>query len=189
MRPSTLSLAVVSAGALSLLCACQSPRQQRLDRARSIESMRLQEEQLNRMSGSMRDAQEQYGAAIQHITSMQGQIATMERRIQALSSEVESLKQQVALERQARQADMDRLLQQVAKETAAALRSASPPAGGGRSSGPATAGEFYEYTVESGATLSAIAKAYGVSIDSIRKANRMKDDNLRVGQKLYVPKK
>jgi len=188
MRRSALAV-TAAVGAAALLCACQSPQQQRIERARALEARRLQEEQLDRMSGSMRDVQEQYGATVQHVSAMQGQVAALERRIQALSSEVESLKQQLALERQARQADMDRLLQQVAKETAAAIRSAAPPAGGGRSSGPATAGEFYEYTVEPGATLSAIAKAYGVSIDSIRKANRMKDDNIRVGQKLYVPKK
>jgi LysM repeat protein len=175
-------------GVLVLVGGCQSPQQQRIQQARALESSRFQEEQMTRMSNSIRQTQEQHSANLQQISSLQGQIATLNQRIQSLGNEVESLKQQVATERQARQADMDRLLGQVAKETAAAIRSATPPSGS-RSSGPATAGEFYEYTVESGATLSAIAKAYGVSVDSIRKANRMKDDNLRVGQKLFVPKK
>lgn len=172
---------------LFLTCACQSPRQMRAQQARTMESNRFQEEQLTRMSQSMREVQEQYSANISHMTILQGQVVKLDGKVQSLSSEVDSLKQQLAVERQARQADLDRLLQQVAKETAAAIRS-SAPAGGG--SGPATAGEFYEYVVEPGATLSAIAKAYGgVSVDAIRKANRMKDDNLRVGQKLYIPKK
>lgn len=174
---------------LALFTGCQSPRQQRLQQARAMESSRFQEEQLTRMSNSIRQTQEQYSTNMQQISALQGQIASLNQQIQALDNEVESLKQQVALERQARQEDMDRLLQQVAKETAAAIRSSTSSSGGSRSSGPATAGEFYEYTVESGATLSAIAKAYKVSVDSIRKANRMKDDNLRVGQKLFIPKK
>jgi N-acetylmuramoyl-L-alanine amidase len=42
--------------------------------------------------------------------------------------------------------------------------------------------------VESGQTLSAIAVAYKVSASSIKKANSMKSDTLRVGQKLFIPK-
>jgi len=50
-------------------------------------------------------------------------------------------------------------------------------------------GEYYEYKVQTGATLAAIAKAYHVRISDIKKANNLKSDFIRVGQKLYIPKK
>ena len=50
-------------------------------------------------------------------------------------------------------------------------------------------GEYYEYKVQPGATLAAIAKAYKVRVSDIKKVNHLKSDIIRVGQKLYIPKK
>ncbi|MDZ4815283.1 MAG: LysM peptidoglycan-binding domain-containing protein [Verrucomicrobiota bacterium] len=47
----------------------------------------------------------------------------------------------------------------------------------------------FEHIVEKGHTLSAIAGAYGVTVDEIRKANNLKTNVLKVGQKLFIPKK
>ena len=45
-----------------------------------------------------------------------------------------------------------------------------------------------EHVVQPGETLSAIAQAYGVKIDTILKANNIKNANsIRVGQKLFIP--
>lgn len=46
-----------------------------------------------------------------------------------------------------------------------------------------------EYTVQKGDNLMIIAKACGVTMDSIRKANKLKADTLHAGQKLVIPKK
>ena len=53
----------------------------------------------------------------------------------------------------------------------------------------ATVTEYEVYVVQRGATLSAISRAYGVSVDAIRKANNMTSDVLRVGQSLKIPRK
>jgi LysM repeat protein len=50
-------------------------------------------------------------------------------------------------------------------------------------------GKFYEYKVQPGATLIAIAKAYKVTVSEIKQANNLKSDRIRVGQTLYIPKK
>jgi len=44
-----------------------------------------------------------------------------------------------------------------------------------------------EYTVMRGDTLSAIAQAFGVSVDAIKRANNLKSDLIREGQKLIIP--
>ena len=43
------------------------------------------------------------------------------------------------------------------------------------------------YTVQSGDTLSLIAQAFKTSVPKIREMNGLKNDNLRIGQKLVVP--
>ena len=46
------------------------------------------------------------------------------------------------------------------------------------------------YEVQRGATLLAIAKAYGVTVDDIKKANNLNSgDALQPGQRLIIPKK
>lgn len=47
----------------------------------------------------------------------------------------------------------------------------------------------YEHVVGKGETLTAIAKAYGVSVKSIMEANKLSKSDLKMGQKLFVPKK
>ena len=45
------------------------------------------------------------------------------------------------------------------------------------------------YEVQRGATLSVIAKAYGVTVDDIKKANNLNGDALQPGQRLIIPKR
>ena len=49
-------------------------------------------------------------------------------------------------------------------------------------------GPHKEYTVQPGDTLSMISEAFGVSVAKIKEMNNLKNDNLRVGQKLNLPK-
>ena len=49
-------------------------------------------------------------------------------------------------------------------------------------------GPHKEYVVQSGDTLSLIAQAFNTSVQKIREMNNLKGNNLRVGQKLNVPK-
>lgn len=49
-------------------------------------------------------------------------------------------------------------------------------------------GPHQEYTVQSGDTLSLIAQAFNTSVGKIKEMNGLKGDNLRIGQKLNLPK-
>jgi len=50
-------------------------------------------------------------------------------------------------------------------------------------------GPHKEYVVQSGDTLSLVAEAFGTTVRQLRDMNNLKNDNLRVGQKLKVPMK
>jgi len=45
-----------------------------------------------------------------------------------------------------------------------------------------------DYVVQKGDSMAAIAKAFGVSLSSLQKANGLKNTSVRVGQKLVIPK-
>ena len=49
-------------------------------------------------------------------------------------------------------------------------------------------GPHQEYTVQSGDTLSLIAQAFDTTVAKIKVMNGLKNDNLRIGQKLKLPK-
>ncbi|MBI4023488.1 MAG: LysM peptidoglycan-binding domain-containing protein, partial [Verrucomicrobia bacterium] len=49
--------------------------------------------------------------------------------------------------------------------------------------------EGYEHVVAKGDTLTAIAEAYGVSKKAIMDANKLTKPDLKVGQKIFIPKK
>jgi LysM repeat protein len=51
------------------------------------------------------------------------------------------------------------------------------------------AGGEQTYTVKSGDNLTKIATQYGISLKSLRAANGLKTDNIKVGQKLKIPAK
>lgn len=46
-----------------------------------------------------------------------------------------------------------------------------------------------QHSIKNGENLTVIAKKYGVSIDELKKANNMKDDDLRAGKTLKIPSK
>lgn len=96
-------------------------------------------------------------------------LETLERQVQALGA--------------AREADRREIVTKVASIVGSSGGSSS---GRGSSSASETG---YEHVVKSGETLSAIAAAYKVNSSSIKKANGLKSDVVRVGQKLFIPQR
>ena len=54
---------------------------------------------------------------------------------------------------------------------------------------PKVIGPHLEYEVVAGDNLSIIAHAFGTTVEKIKEMNSLKNNNLRIGQKLMVPKK
>ncbi len=166
-------------------------RSSRERNVRAYESARLQEEQLNRLSARVRQLENNNAQLVENLNRLTRKMPEISRQNQLLSERINKLNGALDAEKKARQSDYDKLLKEVARETAGMIKTYGRSSGGGSSGspGPPSGGEYYEYKVEPGATLSTIAKAYGVSVSEIKRANRLESDLIRIGQVLYIPKK
>lgn len=136
--------------------------------------------------------EELVGTLVKRVTILQEENASLETNIASLKREMTSLsakndelsKKLAALEKQIA-ADAKRNEEQLTNILNQLKRIADAPAA------TTTTGDetYVEYVVQSGATLSAIARAYNVSMEDIKKANNMKNDSLRAGQTLKIPMK
>lgn len=141
----------------------------------------------------------------QDAMALRSDMTALERRVAALEAKVDKVPGTVtsalASEHQAIVADVNKALAASEQRTNKAIRDAvrSAPAassgssGGGSkkgASGPPRSGEFYEWTVEPGQTLSQIASAFGVSVQTIMKDNGITDaSKIRAGQTLWIQAK
>ena len=106
--------------------------------------------------------------------------ASLRREVEALKAEVASLRRQLASQREEIVRDLSARL--------AKMPAASAPSRAEKTSETrVVTGPHREYVVEKGDTLSLISQAMNVPIKKIKEMNNMKNDNLRIGQKLMIP--
>lgn len=124
--------------------------------------------------------------SIKHLELLEQQIEQQkldQDRAQRLQrEEIASLREEIAK----LQGERDRLRREIVSELGdridRIMRERQPAAAAGREQ------VGYEHTVATGQTLSEIAKAYGVTVDVIIRANNISDPNrIREGQKLFIP--
>lgn len=174
------------------ICGCETMNGNagRQQYVRMQETARVQEEQISRFSAKVTALQDNNAELIRRINELYQKISIIQQNNQILEKSLAVLKQQVAAEKQERQAAVDQMINQVARETANAINATIKSSEGSSfKTGPVGSGEFYEHKVGAGETLSVIAKAYGVTVSDIKKANSLQGDIIRVSQTLYVPKK
>ena len=160
----------------------------------------LQQETLTRLNDQVQVLQGQ-------VDNLQRELASVKSRAgqagatasDATATELQQLKAKVAQIEAANLQQKQIILDEVAKQldsssrrtgraTAAPTRTSTTPSTTTNTNGNAEQG--FEHVIKAGETLSAIAKAYGVSVDAIIKANSIKDPkSLQIGQKLFIPKK
>ena len=154
-------------------------------------------------AGASRDAflKQQAVAEMQRVSAQVDVLATNQeelsdriRKTEAMKNEIESLKAEVAALKGAvaeLRREMHGQRDEIVRDLSKKIATIQPPAPKGGSSTPQKprpTGPCYEYTVQSGDTLSLISKAFGTTVQKIKDMNGMKGDALRVGQKLNVPK-
>ena len=99
----------------------------------------------------------------------------------AAPEELKKLEDRIAAVDAARQKDRQAIIEQLAKELSGT--------GAGKSPGKSTpATDTGEHVVAKGETLSSIAKTYGITVVDLKKANSLTGNDIKVGQKLVIPK-
>ncbi|MDD5597085.1 MAG: LysM peptidoglycan-binding domain-containing protein [Victivallaceae bacterium] len=126
----------------------------------------------------------------QNLASLQNQINYVNEQNQQQAKALDSLSQEISQEKTQRRQALDKVVETVADQTAKTVNSiaAQSVPKPSPASGPA-AGAYYKHKVAAGETLSAIARAYKVSVTEIKEANNIKGHIIRVGQILHIPKK
>lgn len=118
------------------------------------------------------------------IGNLEREMVSMKR---SMGSNTKALEGRLAEERRLREKSSKALLGEIAN-TATTLQDRQKRALNAiNAANAAHSSDIYE--VQSGDTLGVIAKAFGITITSIKRANRLNSDLIRVGQKLTIPGK
>jgi len=182
------AIALSAACAAFLLCigvqAQSNPQGQVIFRTPQ-EAVKYYEDLVGTLSQQVRSMQDENAKMILVINEMQKQMQVLNQSNQNLAQELATLKRQFASDADARQAQMNKMVDNLKGAISSAQQQQQAASAAAAAAQPS---EMIEYTVQPGASLSLIAKAYNVSVDDIKKINGLKSDTLKVGQKLRIPK-
>ena len=141
--------------------------------------------EMQRVSSQIDSLQADHDALAAKVARMEsgsGELGKIRAEIDAVKADIASLRTEMRNMRSEITADLT-------KRISAMMREMAPKAQPQPQPKPVNQGPMVEYTVVSGDTLSLISAASGASVGEIRRINNLKNDNLRIGQKLLLPKK
>lgn len=148
------------------------------------------ENKLNTLNERVKYVQDNYSGLYQEINSLKQSLAIEKQKNDKFERDLAALRQQMNADKIQMQKSLDGAIDKIAQETSKVVNAAvkTQPAPAASTAQDFSSGKFYQYKVQQGATLTTIAKAYKVSVDSIKKANNLKDDNIYSDQILLIPK-
>ena len=145
--------------------------------------------------------QQQAYAEMQRVSGqvdvLQSNLGDLQRRVGALEGggdsrgirqELDALKASIAELRREMQNMRGEIVRDLSGKMVQIQKQMQPPPAPKPTTTKVVIGPHQEYTVQSGDTLSLIAQAFNTSVGKIKEMNGLKGDNLRVGQKLNLPK-
>ena len=140
---------------------------------------------LRQMVTSLQDENANYQSAVADLRRKHTELVQDNKR---LHEELRQIHEQVKNDAAARDAQLRKLsaqLEKIANMPAPTVNPAPAPA----APRTAVAEDYEEYIVQQGATLSEITRVYEVRVSDIMRANKLKSDRLRIGQRLLIPVK
>jgi len=167
---------------------CVTPYQQARmkEQASEREDQLLLRENIRRLDGRVEGVELQNEALFEELDRARGdQRRAVDDQVADLRRNLSDLERRLGELESAQRRDKEEILANVSKTISKVLKPTSRSSTPSR--GPST-GYGYEHTVQSGETLSAIAKAYGVTVKRVMESNDLTNPNqLRVGQVLFIP--
>ena len=138
------------------------------------------DEKVSRLIAQMEDVQFRQQQMQKDIDGIRTELQEVRRAAGGASpNDLRALEDRIQAVDAARQADKKAIIDQLAKELSSLSsgRTVSKPASDSK-----------EHIVQKGETLSAIAKTYSVSVTELKKVNGLTGDDIKIGQKLTIPK-
>lgn len=155
------------------------------------ESLNILDEKLSHLQSEVDDLQFKQQQMQQDLAKAEADVkAAQSTPGGASSSDLQALQARIDALDAAREKDKQAIIDQLAKELASISAGHPPPKTSGAPSAAPIDAQGNEHVVTKGESLSSIAKAYGVTVDDLKKANNITNPNkLDVGQKLVIPTK
>ena len=145
------------------------------------EAVRYYENLVGRLAQQVRSMQDENAVLAASNADLKQRTARLENDVRALSGEIAELRKQIAADAEVRKNQLNQLADKLSDSPQQERRKPVRP------EPAANSGEFVEHFVEKGTTLTALAKAYRVSVKDIMAANKMKKPVIYAGQKLLIP--
>jgi LysM repeat protein len=140
------------------------------------------DEKVSRLNAQVEDLQFRQQQTQKDLERVQTDLQELRRTAGGVaSSDLKALEDRIATVDAARQKDKQAIIDQLAKELASIGSSKS-----GKTELPTTGTK--EHIVQKGETLTTIAKAAGVTVADLKKVNNLTGDDIKVGQKLVIPR-
>lgn len=162
-----------------LLVSCetmQAPQQRRDLAAREQMANLHMEERIRRLEARVNAVSEENAGLVRELQQLRGELRACASGVAQLDGNMRALDT-----RQSQ--NMNDVVQRVEALIKKAISTGLSSATGSNSA----RGSGREHVVEAGHTLSAIASAYGTTVDKVKKANNLKSDTIQVGQRLFIP--
>ena len=139
--------------------------------------------EMQRVSGQVDILQTNLGYLQRRVGALEGGNGS-----QGLRQEIDALKAAVADIRKQLQAQRGEIVKDLTGRISKMQQQVAPAPRPVEKKEKVVMGPHVEYTVQPGDTLSLISQAFNTSVGKIKEMNNLKSDNLRVGQKLNLPK-
>ena len=198
MSVSSYRIVTIICGGM-LLSGCVMAEKYDAEKARSLNFQRLlaqEEKRTGELDSEVKRSKNElmeYEAKNRELTA---QMQTVREQMTRAQEEAEAMKESALLERRAK-ADMKRVLKPMRKglptdsasdavDLNASALGVAPAVPGSAESPLRSMQSSNAHVVKPGETLFRISRRYGITVDNIKKWNRLPDDIIEVGQKLIV---
>ncbi len=186
-----LRILVLKAGAITLLAlvGCQSTemRQEQVSQREDIHQL---QEKIGGLQSDVRSVREENDALKEEVSRLKEDLMDSRESNTQYQKDIERLDGLVKKLDTAREQDRKIIVEEVSNEISRLSKKISrPPPPDKEKISKSKVEEGVEHVVAKGDTLTAIAKAYGVSKKALMEANDLTKPDLKIGQKLFIPKK
>ena len=182
-------IVIIICGGL-LMGGCVMAEKYDAEKARSLNFQRLlaqEEKRTGELDSEVKRAKNELVEYETRNRELTGQLQATRDQMTRVQEEAEAMKESALLERKAK-ADVKRAGTPMRKSSPVAPTADSGDLGSADLgfAPPVSAGSGAVHVVKPGETLYRISRQYGVTVDKVRKWNKLSDDIIEVGQKLIV---